>query len=79
MPNYSFRCDHINTVITVSMPMSNLQEWLRDNPTWYQTFEKMAIVRGVDRKPDEGFTDLLKDIKARNSRGMHASTVNTIR
>lgn len=53
--------------------MSNTEreEYLKENPRIEQTLSKVTIVSGVDgiRKPDNGFRDLLKEMKKTHKKG----------
>ena len=61
------------------MTISALDDYLKDNPNVTQLVNGAPMIssgRGMG-KPDNGFRDLLKDIKKKNSRGITRSTINT--
>jgi hypothetical protein len=60
------------------MSISALDVYLQENTHITQMVNGAPmIVTGVPRKPENGFRDLLKDIKKSNSRGISRSTINT--
>lgn len=78
MPTYRFRNKETNEEFDLFMSMSDREKYLEDNPNLVQTFDTAPLtVSGVDRKPDQGFRDLLKDMKKKNSGGISRSTINT--
>jgi len=78
MPTYRFRNQKTNEEFDLFMSMSERETYLKDNPDLVQTFDIAPMtVGGVDRKPDQGFRDLLKDMKKGNSKGISKSTINT--
>jgi hypothetical protein len=61
------------------MSISALDEYLKTNPHLTQLVNgapALSSGRGM-KKPDQGFRDLLKNIKEGNSKGISRSTVNT--
>ena len=76
MPTYVFETAE-GEVFEEFMTISELDQYLLDNPTYKQLVSAPALISGVTTKPCDGFRDLLKDIKKRNSRGISRSTVNT--
>ena len=61
------------------MTISALDEYLKANPNLTQLVNGAPMIssgRGMG-KPENGFRDLLKDIKKRNSKGFKRSTINT--
>jgi len=79
MPTYGFLNNDSGEEYTMFMSMSQLDEYLKDNPSITQLVNGAPMIvsgRG-NQKPDNGFRDLLRDIKKKNSRGISRSTVNT--
>ena len=61
------------------MSISALEGYLRDNPHLTQLVNGAPMIasgRGMG-KPDNGFRDLLKDMKKKHSKGITKSTINT--
>ena len=61
------------------MSISALELYLKDNPNVTQLVSGAPMIhsgRGLG-KPDEGFRDLLKNMKKANSKGFRRSTINT--
>lgn len=78
MPSYKFLNNDTGEEYEDFMTMSACETFLTENPHITQLVHGAPmIVSGVPRKPDQGFRDLLKDIKKRNQRGTSRSTVNT--
>jgi hypothetical protein len=60
------------------MSIAELDHWLEKNPDWECVPTAPAIISGTsNKKPDDGFRDLLKQIKKNNSRGMSKSNIET--
>lgn len=79
MPTYKFINNDTNEEFEEFMNISDLDMYLRDNPNLTQLVNGAPMIssgRGM-RKPEDGFRDLLKDIKKRNSKGLTRSTINT--
>ena len=76
MPTYVFETAE-GEVYEEFMTISELDQYLLDNPTTKQLVCAPAIIGGVSRKPCDGFRDLLKDLKSSNSRGLYRSTIET--
>jgi len=61
------------------MSMSSLDEYLKTNPhltTVINGAPALVSGRGMG-KPDNGFRDLLKDMKKTHSKGISRSSINT--
>ena len=61
------------------MTISALDDFLKNNSHLTQLVNGAPMIhsgRGM-KKPDDGFRDLLKDIKKKNSMGVKRSTINT--
>jgi hypothetical protein len=79
MPTYKFLNNETNEEYEEFMTISALDDYLKDNPNVTQLVNGAPMIssgRGMG-KPDNGFRDLLKDIKKKNSRGITRSTINT--
>lgn len=79
MPTYKFLNNETNEEYEEFMTISALDEYLKNNPNVTQLVNGAPLIssgRGMG-KPDNGFRDLLKDIKKKNSRGITRSTINT--
>jgi len=78
MPTYRFVNEN-GEEFEEFMSISALDEYLKENPNLTQLVNGAPMIssgRGM-RKPEDGFRDLLKDIKKKNSRGISRSTINT--
>lgn len=78
MPVYSFRDLNTNETFDDSMSISAKEEYLKDNPHIVQEIFHSAIPQGDPfrlgiRKPDQGFKDILKNIKK-----THKSTITNL-
>lgn len=79
MPTYKFLNNETGQEYEEFMTISALDEYLKANPNVTQLVNGAPMIasgRGMG-KPDNGFRDLLKDIKKKNSRGITRSTINT--
>lgn len=67
MPIYSIRNNETQEEFEVNLKYSDLEQYLKDNPTHQQIFTKFPgfcdPVRLGVRKPDDGFRDVLKKAK----------------
>jgi len=64
------------------MSISALDDYLKSNPNVVQLVNDApslvsAVSIGTSLKPDQGFRDLLKDMKKGNSKGFQKSSINT--
>jgi hypothetical protein len=79
MPTYSFRDKNTDEVFDKFMKMSEKDQYLSDNPQ----FESVLTAAGVGReltskmKPDQGFRDVLREIKKKTNKVWTPSTINT--
>ncbi|QMP83844.1 MAG: hypothetical protein [Caudoviricetes sp.] len=79
MPTYKFANNETGEEFEEFMTISALDEYLKENPTLTQLVNGAPMIssgRGVG-KPDQGFRDLLKDMKKKHSKGISRSTINT--
>lgn len=78
MPTYRFLNNDTSEEFTEFMSISELDVYLSENPNLTQLVNGAPmIVSGVPIKPDNGFRDLLKEIKKEHSKGLTKSTINT--
>ena len=78
MPTYIFRDKTTDQYHEEFMGINELDKYLLDNPNLEQAMSAPSIVSGVSgKKPDQGFRDILRNIKKEHSRGITRSTVNT--
>ena len=81
MPEYKFKNNKTDKEWIERMSISELDKFLEDNKHVVQLVHgSPMIVTGVASKrskPDDGFRDMLKQIKKSNSRGIRRSTINT--
>jgi hypothetical protein len=78
-PTYLFRNDETGEEYTDFMSIKTLDVYLKDNPHLTQLVNGAPMIhsgRGLS-KPDDGFRDLLKDMKKKHSGGISKSTINT--
>lgn len=78
MPTYHFKDTETGEEFEVSMKISELDEYRAANPT-HQTVIKAAAVtyRTSSDKPDNGFRDVLKEIKKNNDQHFTKTNINT--
>jgi hypothetical protein len=79
MPTYKFLDNVTGEEHEDFMSISALDEYLKTNPHITQLVNgapALSSGRGM-KKPDEGFRDLLKQMKKGNSKGINGSTINT--
>jgi hypothetical protein len=79
MPTYNFLNNDTGKEFTEFMTISALDQYLKDNPNVTQLVSGAPLIhsgRGLG-KPDQGFRDLLKNMKKANSKGFKRSTINT--
>ncbi|MEK9696826.1 MAG: hypothetical protein VW270_13785, partial [Candidatus Poseidoniales archaeon] len=76
MPTYLVRNKKTKKVEEMFMGISEMENYIKDNPNMELAPATPAIVSGVASarmKPDQGFRDVLRNIKKRNPR----SNINT--
>lgn len=77
MPTYAFQDNTTGKTFEEFMSISELDVYLKNNPNITQLVSAPSIVSGRGGKPDNGFRDLLKDMKSKHSKGITRSTINT--
>ena len=79
MPTYKFLNNNTGEEFDEFMTISSLDKYLIDNSHLTQLVNGAPMIhsgRGMN-KPDNGFRDLLKEMKKNNSKGIKGSTINT--
>lgn len=79
MPTYKFQNKETEEEFELFMSISELGEYLKENNNIKQLIGGAPMIssgRGMG-KPDNGFRDILKEIKKKNSKGITRSTINT--
>lgn len=79
MPTYRFRNNDTGEEFEDFMSISALDVYLKENTNITQLINGAPMIssgRGMG-KPDEGFRDVLREIKKKHSQGTSKSTVNT--
>jgi hypothetical protein len=79
MPTYKFVNNETGEEFEDFMSISALNDYLKENPNIVQLLNGAPLIhsgRGMG-KPDQGFRDLLKDMKKKHSRGISRSSINT--
>lgn len=77
MPTYSFRNRETGEESEVFMSMSALDQYKTDHPELEIIVGSSNIVSSVDIKPDQGFRDVLKEMKKKYDARWTRSTINT--
>lgn len=79
MPTYKFLNNDTGEEYENFMSISELDAYLQENPKITQLVNGAPMIhsgRGMG-KPDQGFRDLLKNMKKGNNKGITRSTINT--
>jgi len=80
-PTYNFRDVETGTEFSMQMKMAERELYLESNPGVVQipTLPALHSGRGIGKaaKPEEGFRDLLRNMKNQNSKGLWVSSINT--
>jgi len=78
MPTYNFRNKETNECFEKFMSISAKDQYLIKNPSIEQIIQATAFnYSGVDKKPDAGFRDVLKEIRSKHDKRITRSTINT--
>jgi hypothetical protein len=78
MPSYYFQNKETGEVFESIMSIAEKEQFLLDNDNIKQMVSAPLIHSGRGMgKPDDGFRDLLKDMKKKNSKGFSRSSINT--
>lgn len=81
MPTYQFRNNKTGVEWEEFMGISEADRYLEENPDVERLVNGAPMIvssaMGGKTKPDDGFRDLLKDMKKKHSGGFTKSTINT--
>lgn len=78
MPTYSFRNVDTQEVFDKFMKMSEKDQYLTDNPHLESIIGAPAMIDQTSTmKPDNGFRDLLRDMRKKHNKVWTPSTINT--
>ena len=78
MPTYSFRNKETQEVFDKFMKMSEKEQYLIGNPELESIIGAPAMIDQTSTlKPDNGFRDLLKDMRKKHNKVWTPSTINT--
>lgn len=81
MPTYLFMNTKTGETFEEFLSITGREEYLASNPDVVQLVNGAPAlgdsIRLGLRKPDDGFRDVLREIKNKHSRGLSASTINT--
>jgi hypothetical protein len=77
MPTYTFRNTKTEQVFDLFMKMSEKDQYLADNPDMVSVIGAPLTVTSLDMKPDNGFRDVLKEIRGHHDKRFTRSTINT--
>ena len=81
MPTYTFYSHDLDEIFEVYLKMSEREEYIKDN-NLIQIPTPIALHSGRgmgNKKIDDGFRDILKEMKKKHSRGISKSTINVDR
>jgi hypothetical protein len=82
MPTYLFRNKETGEEWEESMGISAAETYLAENPHIERLVNGVpgiasGAMHGNKSKPDEGFRDILREMKKKSERGISRSTINT--
>ena len=78
MPTYSFRNKQTGEVFDKFMSLSARDQYLQENPDLESVFGAPALIDQTStKKPDQGFRDVLREIKKKHNKVFTPSTINT--
>ena len=82
MPTYLFRNKDTGEEWEEFMGISAADEFLKENPNIERLINGVpgiasGAMHGARSKPDEGFRDILREMKKKSSGGFTKSTINT--
>ena len=78
MPTYAFRNKNTEEVFEKFMSISAREQYLVENPDIESVIGAPAFnYSGIDKKPDAGFRDVLKEIRSKHDKRFTRSTINT--
>ena len=77
MPNYNFKNNITEEEYTIRLSMNEREDYIKNNNvTQLPSPLFLHSGRGLQR-PDEGFRDILREMKKKHSKGITRSTINT--
>jgi hypothetical protein len=75
LPTYSFLNTETNEEFEIVLKISEYDQYKSDNPHLHRTFKYVPSLSYNDaKKPDEGFRDILRDIKKGSGKGSNINT-----
>lgn len=82
MPTYLFRDKNTGKEWEEFMGISAADKYLEENPHIERLVNGVpgiasGVMHGAKSKPDEGFRDILREMKKKTSKGITQSTINT--
>lgn len=78
MPTYTFRSKSSGQVTDKFMKMSERDDYLAANPDLESIMGAPAMIDQTSTlKPDQGFRDILRDIKKKHNKVFTPATINT--
>ncbi len=78
MPSYNFKNIVTGEEFSIHLKMSERESFLAENPDLKQVLAITPSISGRGRgRPDDGFRDVLKEIKKKHSGGFTKSNINT--
>ncbi len=77
MPTYTFRNKETNETFEQFMSISAREMFLKENSHIEAVVGVSNIVSSVDVKPDNGFRDVLREIRRKHDARWTRSTINT--
>lgn len=77
MPTYCFRNRETGEESEAFMTISALEKYKNEHPELDIIIGTTNIVSGTNTKPDQGFRDVLKEIKKKHDARWTRSTINT--
>ena len=78
MPTYTFIHKPSGYTQTEFLTIKEMEHWLEKNPEWDVVPAAPLIHSGRGLgKPDQGFRDVLREIKRKHSQGISKSKINT--
>jgi hypothetical protein len=69
MPTYTFENTDTHEHLDVVLRISELDQYKADHPHLKQVILPATTISGRDRKPDDGFRDILRNVKKGSGRG----------
>jgi len=79
MPTYSFRDKNTDEVFDKMMRIAEREQYLTDHPHLETVITAPGVTSELDsrKKPDQGFRDVLREIKKKHNKVWTPSTINT--